>query len=119
MTCIKFDGAALKDEGKEGLPSTFIIKSGACFAPPLSLMTFVPTTRKPNSDCSSSVNGICEIVNFSPSPLVCDGGNSNDGNDSGIIGNGGIVVTLSIVVEDSSKVIKQDFISPALIGPSH
>src|SRR5688572_33440327 len=115
MTCIKLEGAALKDEGKAGLPSTFIIKSDACFEPPLSIITFVPTTRKPNSDCSSSVNGICEIVNFSSSPLVCDGGNSNDGNDSGISGNCGIMVSLSIVVEESSKVIKQDFISPALI----
>src|SRR5688572_1727007 len=116
MICIKLEKAALKEEGTAGLPRTFIIKSDACFEPPLSLITFVPTTRKPNSDCSSSDNGICEIVNCSPSsPLVCNGGNSNDGNDSGIIGNCGIVVTLSIVVGDSSKVIKQDFISPALI----
>src|SRR5687768_9109207 len=106
MTCIKFDEAAWKEEGKDGLPSTFIIKSGACFEPPLSLITFVPTTRKPNSDCPSSAEGNCEIVNFSPA-LVCDG-NSDDGNDSGRIGNCGVVFTLLIVVEDSSKVIKQD-----------
>ena len=103
-------------DSKNALSKDMTLKSGACLEPPLSLITFVPTTRKPNSDCSSSVNGICEIVNCSPSsPLVCDGGNSNDGNDSGIIDNCGIVGTLSIVVEDSSKVIKQDFISPALI----
>ena len=87
------------------------MKSGACFEPPLSFMTLVPTTRKPNWDCSS-VGGICEIVNFSP-PLVC-GGKSNDGNDSGSVCNCGVVVTFLIVVEESSKVIEQDFISPAV-----
>jgi hypothetical protein len=38
MTCIKFDGAALKEDGNAGLPNIFTIKSDACFEPPLSLI---------------------------------------------------------------------------------